>query len=63
MWTDPLNALNSHLKTSHTLQIESLVVGEWNMNDFVTLDNYGVYRNRPGQPTSKYYRAPLDYDK
>jgi hypothetical protein len=63
MWTDPRNALDAHLKTSHTLQIESLVVGEWNMNDFVTLDNYGVYRNRPGQPTSKYYRAPLDYDK
>lgn len=63
MWNDPLNALDNHLKTSHTLRIESLVVGEWNMNDFANIDDYGVYRNRPSDPTSPHYRARPDYDK
>jgi hypothetical protein len=63
MWIDPLGKLDNHLKVSNTLQIESFVVAEWNMNDTENLDKYGTYRYRPTSSASSiYYNLPLNYD-
>lgn len=62
MWQDPKGKLENHVKVSNTLQIESLAIAEWNMNDFQTIANYGVYRYRPTTASSAYYRVPSSYD-
>ena len=63
MWIDPLGKLDDHLKVSSTLQIESFVIAEWNMNDTENLENYGTYRYRPSSSASSiYYNLPLNYD-
>jgi len=62
MWIDPRGDLDNFVKVSTTLQIESLVVAEWNMNDFERIVNYGTYRYRPSDPDSPYFRLPLNYD-
>lgn len=62
MWKDPKGDLDTFVKVSNTLQIESLVIAEWNMNDFVDLYDYGSYRFRPSASASQFYRLPLNYD-
>lgn len=63
MWSDPQNDLDEFVKVSSTLQIESLVIAEWNMNSFATIANYGTYRFKPGiSASSSYYRPRRDYD-
>lgn len=63
MWSDPQNDLNQFVKVSNTLQIESLVIAEWNMNSFATIANYGTYRFKPGiSASAPYYRPRRDYD-
>jgi hypothetical protein len=63
MWIDPLGKLDEHLRLSSTLQVESLIVGEWNLNDFVDVKNYGTYRYRPsGAASGQYFNLPLNYD-
>lgn len=47
--------LLDHIKTKNTLQIESLVTAEWNLNDLENISNYGNYRYRPGDPASSIY--------
>lgn len=64
MWSDPQNDLNDFVKLSNTLQIESLVIAEWNMNSFATINNYGSYRFRPGlqgASAAVYNRIPSQY--
>lgn len=62
MWADPQNDLNDYLKVSNTLQIKSLVIAEWNMNNFATLRNYGTYRwRRPGSASTQYYNLINEY--
>jgi hypothetical protein len=62
MWKDPKEKLEEYLKVSTTLAIQSLIVGEWNMNDFVDVFDYGSYRYRPSDPTSQYYRLPTSFE-
>ena len=62
MWQDPRNELDNFVKVSNTLQIESLVVAEWNMNDFAQIYDYGSYKFRPSASASQFYRLPLSYD-
>ena len=62
MWQDPQGKLENYLKVTNTLQIESLVVAEWNMNNFQEISNYGVYRFRPTEPESVFYRPASSYD-
>lgn len=62
MWEDPRSDLDNHVKVSSTLQIESLVIAEWNMNDFVSLYDYGSYKFRPSASASQYFRVPMSYD-
>lgn len=59
MWTDPQNKLTDYLEKTSTLQVESLIVAEWNMNDFQKIKNYGTYRYRPSASASKY--NPISY--
>ena len=47
--------LLDHIKTKNTLQIESLVTAEWNLNDLENISNYGNYRYRPGNAASSIY--------
>jgi len=63
MWKDPKGKLDDYLKVSTTLPIQSLVVGEWNMNDFVDVFDYGSYRYRPTDQTSPYYRLPTSFER
>ena len=62
MWKDPKGDLDTFVKVSNTLQIESLVLAEWNMNDFAELYDYGSYRFRPSASASQFFRLPLNYD-
>lgn len=40
--------LLEHIKVTNTLQVESFVLGEWNLNDFENIIYYGNYRFRSG---------------
>jgi hypothetical protein len=62
MWRDPKKQLDNFVKVTNTLQIESLIIAEWNMNDFEKISNYGSYRYRPTDTSSIYFRPPSDYD-
>lgn len=63
MWQDPQNKLEEYVKVNNTLQIESFIVAEWNMNDFENIKNYGTYRYRPtGAASGQYFNLPLSYD-
>jgi hypothetical protein len=35
------NELVNYIETKNTLQIESLIIGESNLNDFENISNYG----------------------
>jgi len=56
--------LNTHLKTNNTLKSESLVIAEWNLNDFENILIYGNYRYRPADPAGSIYSTiPSSFDK
>lgn len=65
MWTDSIvghTKLEDYVKTSHTLNIESLIVAEWNMNDFEEIAAYGTYKWRQlDSASSQYYNLPLQF--
>lgn len=54
--------LDNHLKTSDTIQIESAVYAEWNMNNPDNVDKLGNYRYRPTYTGSQYFLIPMSYD-
>ncbi len=60
MWTDPNDQLINHIEKTKTLQVESLIIAEWNMNDFQEIENYGTYRHRPNSVSP--ILVPLTYD-
>lgn len=63
MWQDPQGKLENFVKVNNTLQLESFIVAEWNLNDFENVKNYGTYRYRPTSAASaQYYNVPLSYD-
>lgn len=62
MWQDPKGDLDQFVKVTNTLQIESLILAEWNMNDFINVKDYGVYKYSPFNEGSRYYRLPVNYD-
>lgn len=55
-------ALDNHLKTSDTIQIESAVYAEWNMNQPSNVEKLGNYRYRPTYTASQYFLIPMSYD-
>ena len=55
-------ALKTHLETSSTVRLESLVLAEWNMNMPDNIFKLGNYRYRPTTPGSTYYTLPNTFD-
>lgn len=47
--------LESHLKTSSTIKLNSAIVAEWNMNIATNIDRIGNYRYRPNDEDSPEY--------
>lgn len=54
--------LDQHLKTSHTIETESVIFAEWNMNDADNVERLGNYRYRPNT-TGQFSIIPLTYDE
>ena len=54
--------LNEHLKSSHTLEQESLILAEWNLNESDNVKIIGNYRYRPSDPASTYYKISPIFD-
>ena len=54
--------LDLHLKTSHTIETESLVFAEWNMNDTDNINKVGNYRYRPQAVDNQFSIPPSTYD-
>jgi hypothetical protein len=55
-------ALKTHLETSSTVRLKSLILAEWNMNMPDNIQKLGNYRYRPNTPGSKYYTLPNAFD-
>jgi hypothetical protein len=56
------NDLLNHLQTKNSIDVDSLVIAEWNQNDFSNLDNYGNYRFRPDSASVVYRNLYPEYD-
>ena len=55
--------LKTHLETSSTIRLESLVLAEWNMNMPDNVLKIGNYRYRPTTPGSTYHTLPNSFDR
>jgi hypothetical protein len=55
-------ALKTHLETSGTVRLESLILVEWNMNMPDNIQKLGNYRYRPTTPGSQYHTLPDAFD-
>jgi hypothetical protein len=54
--------LDKHLKTSATIQTESVVFAEWNLNDVDNIERLGNYRYRSDNEDSQFSTLPSTYD-
>jgi hypothetical protein len=54
--------LKTHLETSATIQLRSLVLAEWNMNMPDNIFLLGNYRYRPTTPASQFHILPVIFD-
>ena len=54
--------LKTHLESSSTVQLQSLVLAEWNMNMPDNIQKLGNYRYRPSRAGSKFQRIPSTFD-
>lgn len=57
------DALKTHLETSSTIQLESLVLAEWNMNMPDNIYKLGNYRYRPTDNASKFKTISSNFDQ
>ena len=55
-------ALKTHLETSSTVRLKSLILAEWNMNMPDNIQKLGNYRYRPTTPGSQYHTLPDAFD-
>ena len=56
------NDLINHLQVNNGIDIDSLIIAEWNQNDLLNLDNYGNYRFRPDSVETVYKTLMPLYD-
>jgi hypothetical protein len=56
-------ALKTHLETSSTIQLQSLVLAEWNMNMPDNIFKIGNYRYRPNGSNVQYRNLPIAFDQ
>jgi hypothetical protein len=54
--------LKTHLETSATIRLQSLVLAEWNMNMPDNIQKIGNYRYRPLDSESEYFTIPISFD-
>ena len=54
--------LKTHLETSSTIQLQSLVLAEWNMNMPDNIFKIGNYRYRPNGSNVQYRNLPIIFD-
>ena len=54
--------LDQHLKLSNTIETESVIFAEWNLNDTDNLEKIGNYRYRPGTTDNQFSLIPITYD-
>lgn len=54
--------LKQHLATSGSIKTESLIIAEWNLNDYDTIKQYGNYRYRKTTASSQYALLSSFYD-
>ena len=54
--------LKTHLETSSTVRLQSLVLAEWNMNMPDNIFKLGNYRYRPTDSDVQYRTLPLNFD-
>jgi hypothetical protein len=50
------NDLITHLNTNNSVQVDSLIIAEWNQNDLSNIENYGNYRWRPSSASVDVFR-------
>jgi hypothetical protein len=55
--------LKTHLETSSTVRLKSLVLAEWNMNMPDNIYKLGNYRYRPLENSSQYNTLPNEFDQ
>ena len=59
------NDLIDHLKTKNSIDVDSLIIAEWNQNSLLNIENYGNYRWRPESQIFddiEYKRLMSEYD-
>jgi hypothetical protein len=54
--------LDNHLKTSHTIETETVIFAEWNLNNTGNVEKIGNYRYRPGTTDNQFSIVPTNYD-
>jgi len=54
--------LIDYIQTNNSINVDSLVIAEWNQNDLLNLDNYGNYRFRPDSANVVYRTLYPEYD-
>jgi hypothetical protein len=54
--------LIDYIQTNNSIDVDSLVIAEWNQNDLLNLDNYGNYRFRPDSVSVAYRTLYPEYD-
>lgn len=54
--------LKQHLQTSSTIETESLIFVEWNLNDADNIEKIGNYRYRPGTVDDQFSTLLTTYD-
>ena len=54
--------LINHVQTNNSINVDSLIIAEWNQNDLLNLDNYGNYRFRPDSASVVYRSLYPEYD-
>jgi hypothetical protein len=54
--------LIDYIETNNSIDVDSLVIAEWNQNDLLNLENYGNYRFRPDGANVVYRTLYPEYD-
>lgn len=54
--------LINHLQTKNSIDVDSLIIAEWNQNDLLNLQDYGNYRYRPDSASVVYRNLYPGYD-
>jgi hypothetical protein len=54
--------LIDHVQTRNTIEVDSLIIAEWNQNILSNIQDYGNYRLRVGESDARYLAIQPSYD-